>query len=711
VTAGNANGLAMLAGRWAQLQSNNLGIGVLPWAPSDPDLYFYGSQVTNNNMGPRIVLPVSMATCICSLYYAVSHLPSSLHACIAAFCDSTNTIQCVVMAETTGAISVYNNTGTLLSQSGGPVLPAESAAHVEILVTPSTGAVTVQVNGTTVVNASGLAFTGSGNVAQLRFMDGLIVGFGDSSTVVYVGNLIVRDALGSVNNGITGDRRVATMFVDANDPANQGWTPRPLQRFGTGILDLTNNANSSGQTSVYTGADQKMYPGAGAYTIEGQFRFQALPTGAAKSVLFQCWDETANTRSYQLYVGGPSLESGNTVFRISTDGTATTINELISWPFQWQVGEWYHVAVTRDVSNNTRLFINGVQQSITVSDANTYFSPASAGPYGQLGGAYSSSGGAVANSGLDGWIDEFRLTIGICRYNATFSPPVAAFPRGGYDTFWAYVVWLSGFDTGSILDESSYARALNVSAGAVAVTPNDGSAAYQVINKNSPPLDNTFIEAALIAATGTLTYTALPTVGKIVTLGATAYTWVSALTAANQVLVGATIVGSMNNLAAAVNAGPGSGTVYGSGTPANTSADASVEISGQILAAALTPGAGGNTVATTTNDPNASWTGATLSGGLSIPGYSQFYYSRLLSNVTTVDSVTILSRSWKTDAGACAVQASFVGAGGGVETGANNSITTSPTFYSDTFETDPDTSGAITPTTVLLGCIRINRTT
>ena len=67
------------------------------------------------------------------------------------------------------------------------------------------------------------------------------------------------------------------------------------------------------------------------FTIEGSFRFQALPTGSNKAVLFSKWDQPNSRLAYELYVGGPSLEAGNTVFRISTDGTAGTINELVSW--------------------------------------------------------------------------------------------------------------------------------------------------------------------------------------------------------------------------------------------------------------------------------------------------------------------------------------------------------------------------------------------
>jgi hypothetical protein len=68
-----------------------------------------------------------------------------------------------------------------------------------------------------------------------------------------------------------------------------------------------------------------------------------------------------------------------------------------------------------------------------------------------------------------------------------------------------------------------------------------------------------------------------PSVGETVTVGATTYTWrASVSTTANEVKIGTDFRDSMANLAAAINAGTGSGTLYGSSTTANASCTASV---------------------------------------------------------------------------------------------------------------------------------------
>jgi hypothetical protein len=732
----------MLAGRWAAIFSGGVAnagsLGTLPWAPSDPDIY-YGVQTPatgNYTAGARVVLPAATVTAIVSAYVAGNALPALGVSLICTFSDSSNYPIAALAVTSTGTLVL----GTLsysgvtpppawavIASSDGPVMTAESAGHLEMSLTSGGGgAVTVQFNGVTVVSATGLVFSqvpgqpiptaNTNSIAQITFCgDASGSGGGGSlAPIIYIGNLIIRNTAGTYNTGIVGDRRVATLIPASDDLSIQGWTGFPLHRFGVGILDLTATDASAINTAVTAAPSAQLDIGASQFTIEGSFRFQYLPTSNNKAVLFGKWDQPNNKMSYELYVGGPSLESGNTVFRISTDGTAGTINELISWSYTWVVGQWYHVAVSRDGSNNTRLFINGILQGLAVSDANTYYSGGASSASACLGGE--TNGSAVVNgTGWPGWMDEFRLTIGYCRYTASFSPPVAAFPRGS-DPEWAFVPWISGWDSASIVDESADARTLTGVNGAAAITPNDGTYNYQCIDKIAPPYDNTFIEAALLTATSLLTYVALPTATDTIRVGtkdgtnAAVYTWAASVGAAFTVKIGASISASMSNLAAAINAGAGAGTLYGTGTTINFDVNAIVLSSGQLEAIANNSGNSGNSIVTTSTDTHGTWTGGTLAGGQSIPGPSQFGYTRLPSNVTIVDSATIVGRAEKTDSGTCAMTFDFVGGGGGVSVGPVLSVTTAPTFYSNLFETDPDTAGVITPSTILLGNMRVNRT-
>ena len=118
-------------------------------------------------------------------------------------------------------------------------------------------------------------------------------------------------------------------------------------------------------------------------------------------------------------------------------------------------------------------------------------------------------------------------------------------------------------------------------------------------------------------ASGTLTAAANATATKTVTVGATTYTYVTALSAtptANEVLIGTNAAATLSNLAAAINGGTGSGTVYGSPTVANASATA-VAGATSLTIIAKTSGTAGNSVATTTTDTGITFGGATLAGG------------------------------------------------------------------------------------------------
>jgi hypothetical protein len=75
-----------------------------------------------------------------------------------------------------------------------------------------------------------------------------------------------------------------------------------------------------------------------------------------------------------------------------------------------------------------------------------------------------------------------------------------------------------------------------------------------------------------------------------------------------------------------------------------------------------------------------------------------------------VRSISVVHRDFKSDSGTASLQATFVAPLGGTAAGADNNLTTTPTYYTDILETDPDTSGALTPTTIIGGRVRVNRT-
>jgi hypothetical protein len=121
--------------------------------------------------------------------------------------------------------------------------------------------------------------------------------------------------------------------------------------------------------------------------------------------------------------------------------------------------------------------------------------------------------------------------------------------------------------------------------------------------------------AAAVAATGTLTGTTIA-VNDTVTIGSTVYTFKSPVTTAYHVLVGATDSDSLDNLIAAITAGAGAGTAYGTGTLVHPTVTAAAGAGDTMDATALTAGTAGNSIATTATLTAGGWGAATLTGGV-----------------------------------------------------------------------------------------------
>lgn len=83
---------------------------------------------------------------------------------------------------------------------------------------------------------------------------------------------------------------------------------------------------------------------------------------------------------------------------------------------------WRHVAVSRN-GVKIRLFIGGSIENTVVDGSPFEITPGNEETWIGDNTAFG------AGRSWDGWLDEMRVTIGVARYTAGFTPPVAAFPR------------------------------------------------------------------------------------------------------------------------------------------------------------------------------------------------------------------------------------------------------------------------------------------
>ena len=221
-----------------------------------------------------------------------------------------------------------------------------------------------------------------------------------------------------------GGADTSTTFTDASPSARGNATvvdhaqiDTAQKKFSTGSLLLDGTLDY-----IYYGdhADWQLDAGDGSpFTVDTQVRFNSVAVTqpifsqqvGAGDKYFSVWDNSVN----KLYFGC-ILSSSWQVY--------------ISCPWTPSADTWYHIAVVRVNADNAatgwRLFIAGVSGTLTlVAGAYNGFIPDYSANFniGTQGGVY-----------YNGWMDEFRVSKGIARWAANFTPPSApygtVFPPG-----------------------------------------------------------------------------------------------------------------------------------------------------------------------------------------------------------------------------------------------------------------------------------------
>lgn len=86
--------------------------------------------------------------------------------------------------------------------------------------------------------------------------------------------------------------------------------------------------------------------------------------------------------------------------------------------------QWFHFALTR-ASGVFRLFMNGVLEATNSSYTSATIESSATNTLA-VGSSTTTSGG----EDIAGYVDDLRITKGVARYTANFTPPAAAFPHG-----------------------------------------------------------------------------------------------------------------------------------------------------------------------------------------------------------------------------------------------------------------------------------------
>jgi len=169
------------------------------------------------------------------------------------------------------------------------------------------------------------------------------------------------------------------------------------KKFGTGSLEF----DGSGDYLITT-TNLDLYSfGSGEWTIEFWIYFDDVTRG----------QDIVGTRAEATNGAYPSMYVNSGVFRYYTGGFDRITTSV-------SISTWYHIAIARS-GTSTKMFKDGTQVGSTYSDSTNYICA-------RL--VIGASDYFLGVDGFDGFIDDLRITKGVARYTANFTPPARAFP-------------------------------------------------------------------------------------------------------------------------------------------------------------------------------------------------------------------------------------------------------------------------------------------
>lgn len=210
-----------------------------------------------------------------------------------------------------------------------------------------------------------------------------------------------------------------TTFTDVK---GKTWTPSNTvlvtaeAKFGSAAGGFAGNSSSSRiQTPDHADFDM----GSGEFTVEYWIKHNVIAGSFNRGhVMHSAFGGTGGWHFFT------RLADTKLTFATNTSGVSGTAVDSGTMT----TGVYYHIAGVRDFSgggDNLRLYRDGVQvgSSATTGTVNNNAVPCF------VGGVWNTVS-PFANSYFDGWMDDLRITKGVCRYpgGTTFTPPTAAFP-------------------------------------------------------------------------------------------------------------------------------------------------------------------------------------------------------------------------------------------------------------------------------------------
>jgi hypothetical protein len=304
--------------------------------------------------------------------------------------------------------------GTYLTSwiSSGVPFPRNQWCHIATV--NNAGTVTIYLNGTSIVSASGYSgYSYSGELiigSYFNRQGGYYSNVRFSTVARYTGAFtppttpFTNDASTYLLTNFTNGGIFDNAMMNNLETVGNAQISTSVVKFGSGSMSFDGTGDYLDTQSVLAAEF-----GSGDFTIE--FWLNASGgIGTTKTVISKGVAGSVGSDYWSI----EGSAGGNLTFYAAPSATAYVATTTQPW-----TSGWAHIAVCRSGAN-TRMFVNGVQSGSTYSTLTTF----GTGGFIRVGSSTYSAARTIT-----GYIDDLRITKGYARYTANFTPPAAAFPN------------------------------------------------------------------------------------------------------------------------------------------------------------------------------------------------------------------------------------------------------------------------------------------
>lgn len=204
----------------------------------------------------------------------------------------------------------------------------------------------------------------------------------------------------------------------ANAMGNASRGDAPVTDTAQYKFDLTSLYMDGSNDYIYYATDSDFVFATSTFCVDFWVRFTTLPVNGSYEGLFSYIKDSAQNYSFHLYNNGGTYQW---LFYNETGAATYNIDLTENSPGLW-VNTWYHIAIVRN-GNDWSIYQDGTQCGTSDTDTDTV-GGFSGSPVFNIGRSYNKANSLIYT---EGYIDEFRISVGAARYTTGFSAPTSAY--------------------------------------------------------------------------------------------------------------------------------------------------------------------------------------------------------------------------------------------------------------------------------------------